>query len=146
MVLICHQIASDGWSMRVLMADLATAYTARRDGRAPDWAPLPVQYTDYTLWQRNLLGGGPEDGPEDGAYGGGVLAGQIQYWREALAGLPDELALPFDRPRPAEPSQRGGTVRWQLADAGLHAALAGLAGEHQVSVLMVLYAGLAALL
>jgi amino acid adenylation domain-containing protein len=142
LVLVCHQIAVDGWSMQVLMADLATAYTARREGRTPDWAPLPVQYADYTLWQRDLLGGGPEDGAD----GGGVLAGQIQYWREVLAGLPDELALPFDRPRPAEPSQRYGAVRWQLADAGLHAALAGLAGEHQVSVLTVLRAGLAALL
>ena len=150
LVLVCHQIASDGFSMRVLMADLAAAYTARRDGRTPDWAPLPVQYADYTLWQRDLLGGGQEDGAdggqEDGEDGGGVLAAQIEYWQEALAGLPDELALPFDRPRPAEPSQRGGTVRWQLADAGLHAALAGLAGEHQVSVLTVLRAGLAALL
>jgi len=141
LVLACHQIATDGWSMRVLMTDLATAYEARTAGKAPDWPDLPVQYADYTLWQRDLLGGGQEDGA-----GGGVLAGQIQYWREALAGLPDELALPFDRPRPAELSQRGGTVRWQLADPGLHAALAGLAAEHQVSVLTVLRAGLAALL
>ena len=137
LVLACHQIASDGWSMRVLMTDLATAYAARAAGKAPDWPDLPVQYADYTLWQRDLLGG---------ADGGAVLGEQIQYWREVLAGLPDELALPFDRPRPAELSQRGGTVRWQLADAGLHAALAGLAAEHQVSVLTVLRAGLAALL
>src|SRR5580704_6846340 len=141
LVLAGHQIATDGWSMRVLMTDLATAYEARAAGKAPDWPDLPVQYADYTLWQRDLLGGGQENGA-----GGGVLAGQIQYWREALAGLPDELALPFDRPRPAELSQGGGTVRWQLADPGLHAALAGLAAEHQVSVLTVLRAGLAALL
>ena len=75
-----------------------------------------------------------------------MLAGQVEYWRQALAGLPEELALPFDRPRPAEPSRRGGEVRWQLADAGLHAALAGLAREHQATVFMVLQAGLAALL
>jgi nonribosomal peptide synthetase DhbF len=137
LVLLCHHIASDGWSMQVLMADLAAAYAARRAGRAPGWAPLPVQYADFALWQRDLLGGND---------GGGVLAGQTQYWREALAGLPEELALPFDRPRPAEESQSGAEVRWQLADAALHAALADLAREHQASIFMVLHAGLAALL
>ena len=138
LVLLCHHIASDGWSMQVLMADLGTAYAARRDGRAPDWPDLPVQYADYALWQRDLLGRDAADG--------GVLAAQIEYWRQALAGLPDELALPFDRQRPAEQSQRGGVVRWQLADAGLHATLAELAREHQATVFMVLHAGLAALL
>ncbi len=137
LVLLCHHIASDGWSMPVLMADLAAAYQARRDDRAPAWAPLPVQYADYTLWQRNLLG---RDGD------GGVLAGQIQYWRQALAGLPEELMLPFDRPRPAEPSQQGGRSRWQLADPALHAALARLARQHQATIFMTLHAGLAALL
>ncbi len=140
-MLLCHHIASDGWSMQVLMADLAAAYAARRDGRAPDWPDLPVQYADYALWQRDLLGADGGDAAD-----GGVLAGQVEYWRRALAGLPDELVLPFDRPRPAEPSQRGGEVRWRLAGAGLHAALAGLAREHQATVFMVLHAGLAALL
>ena len=138
LALLCHHIASDGWSMQVLMADLGTAYAARRDGRQPDWPDLPVQYADYALWQRELLG--------RDAGGGGVLAGQIGFWRQALAGLPDELALPFDRPRSADQSQRGGVVRWQLADPGLHAALAELAREHQATLFMVLHAGLAALL
>ncbi len=75
-----------------------------------------------------------------------MLAGQIEYWRQALAGLPEELALPFDRPRPALPSRRGGQVGWQLADPALHAALASLAREHQATVFMTLHAGLAALL
>ncbi len=140
LVLLCHHIASDGWSLQVLLSDLATAYAARSLGRPPGWAPLPVQYADYALWQRDLLGGDGDGGD------GGVLAGQIGYWRQALAGLPGELALPFDRPRPAQPSRRGGRVRWQLADPALHAALADLAREHQASVFMVLHAGLAALL
>ena len=138
LLLLCHHIASDGWSMQVLMSDIAAAYAARRDGRAPEFAPLPVQYADYTLWQRDLLGGDGEDG--------GVLAGQVEYWRQALAGLPEELALPFDRPRPARPSRRGGQVRWQLADPALHDALADLARQHQATVFMTLHAGLAVLL
>ena len=138
LLLLCHHIASDGWSMQVLMSDIAAAYAARRDGRAPEFAPLPVQYADYTLWQRDLLGADGGDG--------GVLAGQVEYWRQALAGLPEELALPFDRPRPAQPSRRGGQVRWQLADPTLHDALADLARQHQATVFMTLHAGLAALL
>jgi amino acid adenylation domain-containing protein len=124
--------------MQVLMADLAAAYTARRDGQAPHWADLPVQYADYTLWQRHLLGGDQDPGS--------LMSGQVGYWREQLAGLPEELALPADRPRPAEASQRGGEVRWELADAGLHEALAELARESAATVFMVVLAGLAALL
>ena len=123
LLLLCHHIASDGWSMPVLMSDLAAAYQARCDGRAPEWAPLPVQYADYALWQQDLLGSG-SGASQDTDGGDGVLAGQVQYWRQALAGLPEELALPFDRPRPARPSRRGGQIRWQLADPALHAALA----------------------
>ncbi len=137
LLLLCHHIASDGWSMQVLMSDLAVAYAARAEGRAPGWAPLPVQYADYALWQRNLLGGDDD---------GGVLAGQVDYWKRALAGLPGELALPFDRPRPAQPSRRGGQVRFQLAGPALHAALASLARQHQATIFMTLHAGLAMLL
>jgi amino acid adenylation domain-containing protein len=147
LVLLCHHIAGDGWSVQVLMADLAVAYAARLAGRAPGWPDMPVQYADYTLWQRELLGGagGADGGVADGD-ARGILAGQVGYWRQQLAGLPEELVLPADRPRPAEASQRGGEVRWELADAGLHGALTALAREHQATVFMVLDAGLAALL
>ena len=138
LVLLLHHIASDGWSVQVLMADLAAAYAARLSGRAPGWPDLPVQYADYTLWQRDLLGGDQDPGSP--------MSGQVGYWRQQLAGLPEELALPADRPRPAEASQRGGEVRWELAGAGLHEALAGLARESQATVFMVVLAGLAALL
>ena len=137
LVLLCHHIASDGWSMQVLMADLAAAYGARRDSRAPDWPGLPVQYADYALWQRDLLG--------DDQDSGSIMSRQVGYWTSALAGIPDELVLPSDRARPASPTYRGAEVTVDL-DAGLHAALAGLAREHQATVFMVLHAGLAALL
>ncbi len=133
LVLVCHHIASDGWSMQVLMADLAAAYAARRDGRAPEWAPLPVQYADYALWQRDLLGS-DQDPAQYAVRSGRVLA--------AGAGRAARGTGPAaDRPRPAELAQRGGEVRWQLAGPGLHQVLAGLAREHQASVFMVMRPG-----
>jgi len=137
LLLLTHHIASDGWSMGVLMRDIAEAYRARTGGRAPGWADLPAQYADYTVWQRGLLGDRPD--------AGGVLTDQVAYWKSALDGLPDQLALPYDRPRPDEPSHRGATVPMDL-DAGLHGELLALARDHQSTLFMVLHAGLAALL
>ncbi len=136
-VLLMHHIASDGWSLGVLLRDLEDAYRARSAGHAPQWPDLPVQYADYTLWQRELLG---EDQERDS-----VLARQVAYWRSALAGLPEHLDLPFDRPRPAHPSSRGAHITFDL-DARLHRALLDLARAHRVTLFMVLQAGLAVLL
>ncbi|SMC48906.1 non-ribosomal peptide synthetase [Lentzea albidocapillata] len=131
LLLLLHHIAVDGASLGPLVRDLRTAYTARLAGAEPGWAPLPVQYADYTLWQRDLLDS--------------LLAGQVEHWRGALAGLPDELALPADRPRPAVATHRGGTVPVEIG-AALHARLLELARDHRVTLFMVLQAALATLL
>ncbi|MGP4023221.1 amino acid adenylation domain-containing protein, partial [Actinomadura sp. 3N407] len=137
LLVVLHHIAGDGWSLAPLARDLITAYLARRDDRAPEWAPLAVQYADYALWQRELLGS--ESDP------GSLAARQIAYWRDALAGLPDQIRLPHDRPRPDRASYRGGQVSFEVP-ADLADGLAALARDHQVSVFMVLQAALAALL
>ncbi|KAA6214827.1 non-ribosomal peptide synthetase [Streptomyces albofaciens JCM 4342] len=137
LLLVAHHIASDGASAGPLLRDLSTAYRARCAGRAPAWAPLPVQYADYTLWQREVLG--DENDP------GSVLAGQIAYWKDTLSGLPDQLELPTDRPRPAVAGHQGASVAFQW-DADLHTGLVRLAREHQASLFMVVQAGIAALL
>ncbi|MFE7621904.1 condensation domain-containing protein, partial [Streptomyces sp. NPDC057496] len=137
LMLVLHHIAGDGSSIAPLVSDLSGAYTARCRGGAPGWEPLPVQYADYALWQRDWLG--TEDDPHS------VFAAQLDHWKTALAGLPEGLELPFDRPRPAVADYRGDSVGLEVP-AGVHRGLAVLAGERRASMFMVAHAALAVLL
>ncbi|GGK04495.1 hypothetical protein GCM10010123_38050 [Pilimelia anulata] len=134
LLVLVHHIAADGASALPLLRDLGHAYEQRRAGAAPRWRELPVQYADYALWQRDLL-----------ADGGGLLAAQVDFWSTALAGLPEELALPTDRPRPAVAGRVAGEVAFRVPEA-THRALRDLARSTDTSMFMVLQAGLAALL
>nr|WP_316573503.1 non-ribosomal peptide synthetase [Nocardia canadensis] len=134
LAVVVHHIAGDGSSLTPLTRDLMLAYAARSAGAAPDWAPLAVQYADYALWQRALLGS--EDDPRS------LASAQLAYWRDALAGLPDQLDLPADRPRPAVQSFAGGRVPIEV-DAATHRALLALAHEQGATLFMVVHTALA---
>ncbi|QDQ10095.1 amino acid adenylation domain-containing protein [Streptomyces spectabilis] len=137
LLLVVHRIAADDASLDVLLRDLATAYGARREGRVPERAPLPVQFTDYAHWERELLDG---ESRRDS-----LVNDQLDHWRSALAGTGADLALPADRPRPPVASHRAGTVPLRL-DPEAHARVADLAEEAGTTVFTVVHAALALLL
>ncbi|MFE2978607.1 amino acid adenylation domain-containing protein [Streptomyces sp. NPDC059258] len=137
LALTLHHIAGDEWSMRPLVDDLRTAYTARVTATDPDWQPLPVDYADYALWQRDVLGELSDPASQ--------VARQAAFWERTLAGSPDELALPYDRPRPAEETHEGATVTFTV-DPAVHAELRSLAARNGTSVFMAVQAALAVLL
>ncbi|GAA3026043.1 non-ribosomal peptide synthetase [Gordonia defluvii] len=136
--LVVHHISVDGASMSPLARDLMTAYAARRAGSSPHWAPLPVQFADYTMWSADRL---------DVTDGDGVTERERQlcYWHERLDGAPELLGIPTDRPRPAAPTFAGGDVEFEIP-AELVASLTRLARAHNTTLFMVAHAALAVLL
>ncbi|ATL69941.1 non-ribosomal peptide synthetase [Nocardia terpenica] len=132
-----HRILADDDSLDVFFRDLAAAYGARREGRVPARAPLTLQFADYAIWEQRLLE--DEDAP------GSLINEQVAFWRDNLAGIEGETVLPFDRPRPAVPSRRAGTVALRL-DADPHARLMAAVDAAGADSLQVLHAALAMLL
>jgi amino acid adenylation domain-containing protein len=132
LVLVIHHIAADGWSMGVLLREVAKLYRDLSRGMEPDLPELTVQYVDYAAWERYWLQGK-------------VLADQLAYWSSRLAGHPPLLRLPTDRPRPAVQAFRGGLQAFALAPE-LSARLEALGFSQRATIFMVLLAGLQALL
>jgi amino acid adenylation domain-containing protein len=133
-VLVCvlHHIISDGWSLSVLVKEVAALYEAYSEGRESGLAELSIQYADYVVWQREWLQGE-------------VLAGELGYWREQLAGAPPVLELATDYARPAVQTFAGGRERLSLG-SGLGAGLRELSQEAGVTLFMTLLSAFAVLL
>ncbi|WP_368680883.1 amino acid adenylation domain-containing protein [Rhodococcus opacus] len=133
LAVVLHHICADGSSIAPLARDLMTAYTARTHGNPPAWSAPTVQYADYTLWQRELLGS--DDDPDS------LLTRQLTYWRSTLDGLPEQLELPGNRTPPAV-THRGRTHTFTI-DTPTHRAAAELARQHTATVFMVLHTAFA---
>lgn len=127
---IVHHIISDHASLGVLLDDLIFAYRARLTGHAPVWTALPFQFADYAVWQRNMF---------DSEWGQAELA----YWREVLAGLPDEIAVAHDHSRPPVLAKKSGRVVTFTVSVARRAALTRLAEQIGVTEFM-LYQGVLA--
>ncbi|MEO8382485.1 MAG: amino acid adenylation domain-containing protein [Acidobacteriota bacterium] len=128
-----HHIISDGWSTGILLKELGVIMEAFRLGRTPVLAPLPIQYADYSVWQRNWL--------EEG----GVLDRQLGYWKQKLTGVPESLDLVTDFPRPSVQNVAGATHVFAL-DAQLTERLKRLAEQRGATLYMVLLAAFKVLL
>jgi hypothetical protein len=127
-----HHIISDGWSLGILLRELDVLYRSFERGESSPLATLPIQYADYSRWQRQCLEGE-------------VLAAQLGYWRKQLRGVPRWLELPTDRPRPKEQTFRGDVRRISLSKH-LSDRLKAFSQEQDVTLFMTLLAGFSVLL
>ncbi|MET0236593.1 MAG: amino acid adenylation domain-containing protein, partial [Kibdelosporangium sp.] len=137
LLIVVHHIAADEQSLRPLTQDFATAYAARLRGRPPASPPLPVQYADYSLWQRQQLGAAADPDSK--------LHAELAHWRKVLQGAPEQLGLPADRAAPSSPTRHGDTVTFQW-DPSTGQRIAALAADHDATVFMVLHALVACVL
>ncbi|WP_432079878.1 amino acid adenylation domain-containing protein, partial [Streptomyces sp. YPW6] len=132
LVLSMHHAVSDGWSLGVLSDELSALYSAGVSGKPVSLPELPVQYADFAVWQRDWLSGE-------------VLDGQLAVWRERLAGIPDLLELPVDRPRPAVQSLDGATVEVRVP-ADVTRVLRDIGRDENATLFMTLLSAFAVLL
>ncbi len=124
LLLILHHIISDGWSITVLIDEVSAFYGAHASGKSPALPELPVQYADYSVWQREWLQGAE-------------LEKQLAYWREQLRGAPPVLALPFDNPRPQVQTLRGAHISFIVPNT-LSAKLRQLCWSEGITPFMLL--------
>nr|WP_161928687.1 non-ribosomal peptide synthetase [Gordonia crocea] len=145
--IVVHHIAADGESMAPLLTDLLTAYDARAAGTEPGTAAPAVQFADFAIWQHDALGAGFD--PATGAPVPGtpetVIGRQLEYWTKALAGLPDVLDLPGDRPRPPVASGRGRRFDFEI-DPAIGRRVADVAAQLGATPFIVAHAALAVVL
>ncbi|HYU30619.1 MAG TPA: amino acid adenylation domain-containing protein, partial [Thermoanaerobaculia bacterium] len=132
LLLTLHHIVSDGWSMGVLLREIAALCAAFGQGRPSPLPGLPVQYADFAVWQRDWLQGE-------------VLEAQLAFWKERLAGAPRLLELPTDRPRPAVQTYNGAALPVALAPT-LSEAVRALCQDEGATPFMTLLAAWAVLL
>ncbi|QHD06684.1 non-ribosomal peptide synthase/polyketide synthase [Pseudomonas sp. R76] len=124
LLLTLHHIVSDGWSMNVLIDEFIRCYDAHERNEAPQLPALPIQYSDYALWQRRWLEAGEQ-------------ARQLEYWQARLGDEHPVLELPTDRSRPAMPSYQGTRHNFAI-DPGLATQLRSCAQQHNVTLFMLL--------
>jgi natural product biosynthesis luciferase-like monooxygenase protein/amino acid adenylation domain-containing protein len=132
LLITMHHIISDGWSMGIWVDEFSALYRAFREQRPDPLPPIPLQYADYAVWQRQWLEGE-------------VLQQQAEFWKNNLAGAPPLLELPADHPRPAQLSYAGSYVAFEI-DSQLTEALRDLSRRHNTTLYMTLLAGWATLL
>ncbi|HBL30253.1 MAG TPA: non-ribosomal peptide synthetase, partial [Acidobacteria bacterium] len=132
LITVMHHIVSDGWSMGVLLREVGALYRALSAGAPSPLPELPIQYADFAAWQREWLQGE-------------VLAEQLAWWRDELAGAPQVLELPADRPRPAAPTHPAGMLSRRLAP-DLSRELAAFSQREGVTLFMTLLAAFGVLL
>ncbi len=132
LILTCHHIVVDGWSMGVLSGELMELYRAFAAGEPSPLPELPVQYSDLAVWQRERLAGP-------------VMAARLDWWRETLKGAPKIWSFPLDRPRSATATHQGAWVRRRIPP-GLTARLKALGSAEGASLYMVMLSALALVL
>ncbi len=126
LVIVAHHIATDGWSDHIMLGELCQLYDSNSRSRPAELLPLPIQYADYAVWQRETLPGEK-------------LQALQAYWRRQLAGVPDVISMPTDRERPAEPAFHGSQISLVIP-APLTQQLEALCRQQRCSIFMLLCA------